>query len=180
MVKINTLCQHGLPFSGLVYETILLLSMSLLFWSIRFSSHLNLIVISSMYIQREESRLWDQDPHTSLGPLTSHSLIEMENQGKTCIHWQRRLNEGLPTQAWVLSRKIEFPWEFITTNREEYWSELPFPSPGDLPDPRIKASSLVSPTVARGFFTTIATWQAPLIGKDFFKQQIKSTTQREK
>ena len=25
--------------------------------------------------------------------------------------------------------------------RQEYWSELPFPSPGDLPDPRIKPKS---------------------------------------
>jgi len=35
--------------------------------------------------------------------------------------------------------------------REEYWSGLPFPSPGDLPDPGIKP---VSPTVESGFFTS--------------------------
>ena len=29
--------------------------------------------------------------------------------------------------------------------RQEYWSGLPFPSPGDLPDPGIKPMSLVSP-----------------------------------
>ena len=28
-------------------------------------------------------------------------------------------------------------------SREEYWSGLPFPSPGDLPDPGIKPGSLV-------------------------------------
>ena len=33
-------------------------------------------------------------------------------------------------------------------SRKEYWSELPFPSPGDLPDPRIKLTSLVSPALA--------------------------------
>ena len=27
-------------------------------------------------------------------------------------------------------------------SRQEYWSGLPFPSPGDLPDPRIKPGSL--------------------------------------
>ena len=26
-------------------------------------------------------------------------------------------------------------------SRQEYWSELPFPSPGDLPDPGIKPTS---------------------------------------
>ena len=34
--------------------------------------------------------------------------------------------------------------------RQEYWSRLPFPSPGDRPDPGIKP---VSPAVAGGFFT---------------------------
>ena len=34
---------------------------------------------------------------------------------------------------------------------QEFWSELPFPSPGDLPDPGIKP---MSPALACGFFTT--------------------------
>ena len=39
-------------------------------------------------------------------------------------------------------------------SRQEYWSGLSFPSPGDLPDPGIKPESLTSPTWAGGFFTT--------------------------
>ena len=35
-------------------------------------------------------------------------------------------------------------------SRQEYWSGLPFPSPGDLPDPGIELDSLV---LAGGFFT---------------------------
>ena len=35
--------------------------------------------------------------------------------------------------------------------RQEYWSRLPFPSPGGLPDPGIEP---VSPITACGFFTT--------------------------
>ena len=35
--------------------------------------------------------------------------------------------------------------------RQEYWSGLPFPSPGDLPDPGIDPAS---PALAGGFFTT--------------------------
>ena len=38
--------------------------------------------------------------------------------------------------------------------RQEYWSGLPFPPPGDLPDPGIKPESPVSPALAGGFFTT--------------------------
>ena len=42
-------------------------------------------------------------------------------------------------------------------SRQEYWSELPFPSPGDLPDPGIKPAS---PALAAGFFTTSTSWEA--------------------
>ena len=32
-------------------------------------------------------------------------------------------------------------------SRQEYWSGLPFPSPGDLPDPRIECTYLMSPSL---------------------------------
>ena len=40
-------------------------------------------------------------------------------------------------------------------SRQEYWSELPFPTPGDLPYPGIKFMSLAPPELASGFFTTV-------------------------
>ena len=39
-------------------------------------------------------------------------------------------------------------------SRQEYWSGLPSPSPGDLPDPGTEPTSLRSPAWAGGFFTT--------------------------
>ena len=63
----------------------------------------------------------------------------------------------------VLSRVWLFasPWTVacqaplsIEFSRQEYWSGLSFSTPGCLPDQGIKLSSLVSPTVAGGFFTT--------------------------
>ena len=39
--------------------------------------------------------------------------------------------------------------------RQEYWSGLPFPSSGDVPDPGIKPEFLSSPALAVGFFTTV-------------------------
>ena len=36
----------------------------------------------------------------------------------------------------------------------EYWSGLPFPTPGNLPDPGIESKFLVSPALAGRFFTT--------------------------
>ena len=49
---------------------------------------------------------------------------------------------------------------------QEYWGGLPFPSPGDLPDPGIEPVSLMSPELAGRFFTTSTTWEAlgPCIG----------------
>ena len=42
-------------------------------------------------------------------------------------------------------------------SRQEHWSGLPFPSPGDLPDPGIE---LRPPALAGGFFTTSTIWEA--------------------
>ena len=41
-------------------------------------------------------------------------------------------------------------------SRQDYWSGLPFPLSGDLPDPGIEPSSLMSPALGGGFFTTSA------------------------
>ena len=48
-------------------------------------------------------------------------------------------------------------------SRQEHWSGLPFPSAGDLPDPGIKPTSLMSPPLAGRFFTTNITQEAPII-----------------
>ena len=44
-------------------------------------------------------------------------------------------------------------------SRQEYQSGLPCPSPGHLPDPGIKPPSLMSFSLAGGFFTTSITWE---------------------
>ena len=44
--------------------------------------------------------------------------------------------------------------------RQEYWSGLPCPPPGDLPDPEIEPMFLVAPPLAGKFFTTSTTWEA--------------------
>ena len=49
---------------------------------------------------------------------------------------------------------------FMGFFREEHWSGLPCPPPGDLPDPGIETVSLTSPALAGRFFTTSATWEA--------------------
>ena len=50
--------------------------------------------------------------------------------------------------SWTVAHQTPL---FMGLLRQEYWSGLPFSSPGDLPDPGIKP---MSPTLAGGFFTT--------------------------
>ena len=45
-------------------------------------------------------------------------------------------------------------------SKQEYWSGLPCPSPGDLPNPGTEPASLMSSTLADGFFITSPTWEA--------------------
>ena len=56
------------------------------------------------------------------------------------------------------STNQEFSMEF---SRQEYWSGLPFPTPGDLPDPGMEPESPASPALAGSFFTASTTWEAP-------------------
>ena len=48
-------------------------------------------------------------------------------------------------------------------SRQEYWSGLPCPPPGDLLDLGIEPTSLASPALAGEFFTTSATWEAHMV-----------------
>ena len=52
---------------------------------------------------------------------------------------------------WTVAHQAPLSMEF---SRQEYWSELLFPSPGDLPDLGMELESLVSPALAGRFFTT--------------------------
>ena len=57
---------------------------------------------------------------------------------------------------WTVTRQALL---FMGFPRQEYWSGLPFPAPGDLPDPGIEPTT---PALAAGFFTTSTTWEAQL------------------
>ena len=55
-------------------------------------------------------------------------------------------------------------------SRQEYWSGLPCPSPGDLPDPWVEPLTLTSLELAGGFFTTSAIWEAWKMVRRFLKK----------
>ena len=84
---------------------------------------------------------------------------------------------------WTAARQAPLSMGF---SRQEYWSGLPCPPPGDLPDPGIKPQSLVSPTLASGFFTMSATQEAlnteisppnPLLSSLFLTKDVRGIAQ---
>ena len=60
---------------------------------------------------------------------------------------------------WIVAHQAPLSMGFF---RQEYWSGLPWPPPGDLPDPGIEPISFMSPALAGGFCITTTTWEAPL------------------
>ena len=52
---------------------------------------------------------------------------------------------------WTVAHQAPLTMEF---SKQKYWSGLPFPTPGNLPDPGIEPTSLASPELVGRFFTT--------------------------
>ena len=60
--------------------------------------------------------------------------------------------------SWTIACQVPLSMGF---SRQEYWSGLSFPTPGDLPKPGNQTVSLTSAALAAEFFTTSAPWEAP-------------------
>ena len=61
-------------------------------------------------------------------------------------------------RVWTVARQAPLSKGFP---RQQHWSRLPFPPPGDLPDPGTGPLSMMSPALPGRFFITSATWEAP-------------------
>ena len=65
-----------------------------------------------------------------------------------CVHARARaVLSQLSATPWTAAHQAPLSMGFP---RQEYWSGLPFPSPGDLLDLRIEPASLVSPALQAG------------------------------
>ena len=73
-----------------------------------------------------------------------------------CVHSCLVMSDSLWPHE-IVAHQAPLSMEFST---QEYWDGLPFPSPGDLPEPGIEPESPVTPALVGGFFTTWATWEA--------------------
>ena len=98
----------------------------------------------------------------TLTPLTfgarsffSVELYSVEQQVRGCVH--AKLLQSCLTLCDPMDCSCQSPLS-MRLSRQAYWSGLPLPSPGDLPDPGIIPVSLMSPVLAGGFFTTSTIW----------------------
>ena len=69
-----------------------------------------------------------------------------------CVKVKSLSHVRLFATPWTVAHQLPLSVEF---SRQEYWSGLPFPPPGDLPNPDIKLLSPASPALAGRFFTTV-------------------------
>ena len=101
---------------------------------------------------------------------TSQLLIRLKDKGWDAVFHPNRTCDGRQRQGTVVLSHVcvlshiwlsVVPWTVARQAppsmgfpREEYWGGLPFPSPGDLPDPGIEPTSPGSPALVGGFSTT--------------------------
>ena len=84
------------------------------------------------------------------------SIGEREPEGVcvcvcVCVYTRVFSHVQYSATPWTVAHLAPLSMSF---SRQEYWSGLSFPTPGDLPNPGIEPASLVSLALAGGFFTT--------------------------
>ena len=81
--------------------------------------------------------------------MPTHDIVCM------LIHFSR---VQLCATLWTVAYQVPLIMGF---SRQEYWRGLPWPPPGNLPDPGITPRSLMSHALTGRFFTTSTTWKIP-------------------
>ena len=127
--------------------------------------------------QRASLPQWEEDLSTVLSGASSKTEVVCQSASCEMLGWmnhklESRLQGEITTSdmqmhacmlcrfscaqlfatLWTIARQALLSMGF---SRQKYWSGLPFPSPGDLPVPGIKLSSLTSPVLAGGFLPLV-------------------------
>ena len=82
--------------------------------------------------------------------MSGEDLHEDSARVLRCFSW-------LFATRWTAAHQVPLSMGF---SRQEHWSGMPFPPPGELPDPGVEPRSLTSPALAGGFFTPSTGWEA--------------------
>ena len=114
--------------------------------------------------EHRTQRGWNSNP----GPVPNTHGTLRKPLNTSGLHLPKPLNESvcllscfscvqLVATLWTVTCQPPLSMGF---SRQEFWSGLPCPSPGDLPNPGTELASLKSPALAGRFFTTSTTWEA--------------------
>ena len=97
-----------------------------------------------------------------LPSFQSHSSFPDRLKPDICIVCACMLSSFSHVELFVTPRTVACQTPLsVGFSRHEYWSGLPCPPPGDLPDPGIESTSLMFPALAGRSFTIRTTWEAP-------------------
>ena len=102
------------------------------------------------------SKVWVSTPSNSTF-LSRHQFVIPQINSILILPCCRVSQVQLCTTLWGVACQAP---QSLGFSRQKYWSGLPFPSLGDLPNPGIKPTSLKPPALAGGFFITSATQEA--------------------
>jgi len=146
MITVST----GFSAFSLVPSSTSYLSIDTCYLPVEFSKNKNKKSIPLLIIFLQISPRWLQEQVQT--PLAK-PLKHYQNRDWLCVCCVLSLKRvQLFETPWTVAPKAPLSMEF---SRQEYWSGLPFPPLGDLPNPGIKPTSLASPASAGGFFTTV-------------------------
>ena len=106
-------------------------------------------MLRGRYLKKNQKRSRDEETKVK-GFLPLTQLVD----GVTCV-LSRFSCVRLFSTPWTVACQAPLSMGF---SRQEYWSGLPCPPPGDLPNPGIELTSLASPALAGGFITISNIW----------------------
>ena len=100
----------------------------------------------------------NQDRLTPVKEETNRSVKQNKKPMCMCMCMQSHFSHvQLFATLWTVARQAPLSMGF---SRQEYWSGVPCPPPGDLSDSGIEPRSSGPPLLVGEFFTTSATWEA--------------------
>ena len=97
--------------------------------------------------------------NSALLPSLAKDCLGFECIPLTGTHGYAKSLQSCPTLGDPVDCSPQAPLS-IGFPRQEHWSGLPFPPSGDLSNPGIQPTSLMSPALAGKLFITGATWEA--------------------
>ena len=113
-----------------------------------------------MYVHRKTCIAMFLEPYSFrlFTMLLISAIQQSDSVIHTCVHAKLLQSCRVFVNPWTVACQAPL---FMGFSRQEYWSGLPCPPPGDLPDPGTEPLSQASSALADGFFTTSATREIP-------------------